>query len=112
MKNTVVAKPCKLRKGDQVQVISGKNRGEQGKIESFNRKTDRVYVAGLNLSKRHYRPNVSREAPEGGIVEKSMSIALSNVMLVDPKSGKPTRIGYKVVDGRKVRFAKSSGTLL
>ncbi len=112
MKNTVELKPCKLRKGDQVEIITGKNKGDRGKIESFNRKTERIFISGMNLSKRHFKPNTNREAPEGGIVEKSMSIAVSNVMLVDPKSGKASRVGYKTIDGKKVRFAKISGTLL
>jgi large subunit ribosomal protein L24 len=100
----------KLRKGDEVVVIAGKDKGETGKIDKVDKKKDRVYVTGLNIAKRHTRANSVSQ--EGGIVDKAMSIHMSNVMLVDPKDKKPTRVGFKVQDGKKIRFAKRSGTVL
>ena len=106
----------KLRVGDEVFVTSGKNRGVvkkegfRGKIESFSKKKNRVFVSGANIVKRHTRASSQNDA--GGILDKSMPVAISNVMLVDPKLSVPTRIGYKIEDGKKVRFAKKSGSLL
>jgi large subunit ribosomal protein L24 len=100
----------KVKKGDEVLVITGKNKGESGKIESVDRKRSRVYVTGVNIAKRHTKPNMSNQ--EGGIVDKVMSIHISNVMLLDPSENKPTRIGYKIEDGKKVRVAKLSGSAL
>jgi large subunit ribosomal protein L24 len=100
----------RLKKGDQVVVITGKDKGETGKIESVDKKKDRVYVTGVNIAKRHTRPTASNQ--EGGIVDKVMSIHVSNVMLVDPKDNKPTRVAFKTQDGKKIRYAKRSGTVL
>ena len=101
---------CRLKTGDEVVVLSGKNKGDSGKINRIDRKHDRVYVEGINIAKRHTKPSMG--SPEGGIVEKVMPLHVSTVALVDPKTQKPTRIGYKVLDGKKVRFAKKSGTVL
>lgn len=101
---------CKLRKGDEVIVITGSSKGQSGKIDKVDRKKSRVYVSGVNLGKRHVKPTATN--PEGGIIEKAMPLHVSNVSLIDPKTKKPTRVGYKVEDGKKVRFAKASGTLL
>lgn len=101
---------CRLKKGDEVVVLTGKDKGESGKISRVDRKVGRVYVEGVNLVKRNTKP--SQFNPEGGIVEKVMSIHLSNVALLDPKTKKPTRVGYKLVEGKKVRFAKKSGEVL
>ena len=101
---------CKLRKDDEVVVLIGKSKGETGKISRVDRKKGKVFVAGVNTYKRHTRPGTSNE--EGGILDKVMPLDISNVALVDPKSKKPTRIGYKMQDGQKVRFAKGSGTIL
>lgn len=100
----------RLKKGDEVVVLTGKSRGESGKIDRVDAKALKVYVSGLNMSKRHTRPGGTSE--QGGIIDKVMPIDISNVALVDPKNQKPTRIGYKLQDGKKVRFAKASGTVL
>ncbi|SMF20802.1 50S ribosomal protein L24 [Pseudobacteriovorax antillogorgiicola] len=101
---------CKLVKGDEVVVLTGKSKGETGKIDRVSRKSGKVYVGGVNLAKRHTRPGTTSE--EGGILDKAMPLDISNVALVDPKTKKPTRVGYKLQDGKKVRFAKASGTVL
>ncbi len=99
-----------VKKGDKVQVISGKDKGKQGVIlESFPKK-DRVLVEGINIVKKHSKP--SQVNPQGGIINQEAAIHVSNVMPLDPKSGEPTRIGYTVVDGKKVRVAKKSGESL
>ena len=100
----------RLKKGDEVVVIAGKEKGTSGKIARVVRKTDRVFVEGVNIAKRHTKPSLANQ--DGGIVDKPMGLHISNVMLVDPKTKKPTRIGYKVEGGKKVRFAKDSGTIL
>ncbi|WP_449538485.1 50S ribosomal protein L24 [Ferdinandcohnia sp. Marseille-Q9671] len=99
-----------VKKGDKVQVISGKDKGKQGVIlESFPKK-DRVLVEGVNIVKKHSKP--SQVNPQGGIISQEAPIHVSNVMPLDPKSGTPTRVGYKEVDGKKVRVSKKSGELL
>jgi len=101
----------KLKKGDEVVVISGKNRGETGAIQKIDKKYDRVFVTGINIAKRHTKATSSNQ--ESGIVDKVMSIHISNVMLVDPKTKKPTRVGIKVgTDGKRTRVAKKSGTTI
>ncbi|MCM3654935.1 50S ribosomal protein L24 [Metabacillus litoralis] len=99
-----------VKKGDKVMVISGKDKGKQGVVlESFPKK-DRVIVEGVNVVKKHSKP--SQANPQGGILNYEAPIHVSNVMPLDPKSGEPTRVGYKVVDGKKVRVAKKSGETL
>lgn len=101
----------KIRKGDEVIVLTGRSRGHTAKVERVDKKAYRVYVAGANLFKKHQKPDAQN--PDGGIIEKTVSIHLSNVMLLDPKTNKPTRIGFKLdANGKKVRFAKASGTVL
>jgi large subunit ribosomal protein L24 len=100
----------RLKKGDEVKVIAGKDKGKTGKILTVVRKYDRVVVDGVNIAKRHTKPSPQNQ--DGGIVEKTVGIHISNVMLIDPKSKKPTRIGYKIEDGKKIRFAKKSGAIL
>lgn len=101
----------KIRKGDEVIVLTGRSRGHKAKVERVDIKSYRVYIAGANLFKKHQKPD--QKNPDGGIVDKTMSIHLSNVMLLDPKSNKPTRVGFKVdANGNKTRYAKSSGTPL
>ncbi len=99
-----------VKKGDKVQVISGKDKGKQGVILQAFPKKDRVLVEGVNIVKKHAKP--SQANPQGGIISQEAPIHVSNVMPLDPKSGEPTRVGYKVVDGKKVRVAKKSGELL
>ncbi|MEB1809809.1 MAG: 50S ribosomal protein L24 [Bacillaceae bacterium] len=99
-----------VKKGDTVKVISGKDKGKQGVILEAYPKKDRVLVEGVNIVKKHAKP--SQDNPQGGIVSKEAAIHVSNVMNIDPKTGEPTRIGYKVEDGKKVRIAKKSGEAL
>ncbi len=99
-----------VKKGDKVKVITGKDKGKEGVVLEAFPKKDRVIVEGVNIVKKHQKPN--NAAPQGGILEKEAPIHVSNVMLVDPKSGEATRVGYKVVEGKKVRVAKKSGEIL
>ena len=100
----------KIRKGDEVIVISGRDRGKKGNVLRVIPTEDRVLVQGVNMVKRHTRQSMRQQ---GGIVEKETPIHISNISLVDPKSGKATRVGYKFLDdGRKVRFAKASGEVM
>ena len=101
---------AKYKKGDRVQVIAGKDKGKQGEILLVQRAKDRAVVRGVNVARRHTR--ASQTSP-GGIVDKEMPIAVSNLAHVDPKDDKPTRVGFKFLDdGRKVRFAKRSGEVI
>ena len=99
-----------VKKGDKVKVISGKDKGKTGVVLTAIPKKDRVLVEGINIVKKHTKPN--QASPQGGIVSQEAAIHVSNVMLLDPKSGEPTRVGYKVEDGKKVRVAKKSGEKL
>jgi len=99
----------KIKKGDQVIVISGKYKGVKGEVLEARPSESRVVVAGVNRHKWHIKPT-QNEA--GHIVDREAPIHVSNVALVDPKSKKPTRVGYKVEKGKKVRVAKKSGTEL
>ncbi len=102
----------KIKKGDTVEVIAGKDAGKRGRVLRVDRDRGRVVVEGVNMIKRHTRPNPQRRV-QGGIVEREAAIHHSNVMVVSPDSGKPTRIGMKVLDdGRKVRVAKVDGAIL
>jgi large subunit ribosomal protein L24 len=93
-----------------VVVTAGRDRGRQGEVLRVLRKEDRLVVQGVNMVKRHQRPSAGHP---GGIVDKEASIHISNVAHLDPDSGKPTRVGYKILDdGRKVRFAKRSGEII
>ncbi|WHX40754.1 50S ribosomal protein L24 [Mesobacillus sp. AQ2] len=99
-----------VKKGDKVMVISGKDKGKTGIILEAYPKQSRVLVEGINIVKKHAKP--SQVNPQGGILNQEAPIHVSNVMPVDPKSGKPTRVGYTVEDGKKVRVAKKSGEVL
>ena len=103
----------KIRKDDTVKVISGKDRGKTGRVLRTDPSRQRVYVEGMNVQKRHTRPrslrDTQRQQEIGGIIEAEGPIHVSNVMLVDPKSGDPTRVGVKREGGRRVRVAKKSG---
>ena len=97
----------KIRKGDKVVVITGKDKGKQGEVIRTIPSENRAVVRGVNVAKRHQKQTA---AQEGGIVSKEMPIHVSNLALRDPKDGKPTRVGYKTLaDGKKVRVAKRSG---
>jgi large subunit ribosomal protein L24 len=105
-----MAETFKIRKGDEVIVNTGKDKGRKGSVLNVNRKDRRVLVQGVNMVKRHTRP---AQGSAGGIIEKEASVALSNVSIVDPKTGEASRVGYKTLDdGRKVRFAKKSGEVI
>ena len=100
----------KLKKGDKVIVTTGKDKGKTGEITTVFPKENKVIVGGVNMVKRHTKPS---QESAGGIISKEMPIHVSNVALVDPKTGKATRVGYKVEkDGRKVRIAKKSGEVV
>ena len=100
----------KIRRDDTVVVTSGKDRGKTGKVLRVDPKKERVYVEGLNIVKRHQRPTQSADPAKaaGGVVEREGAIHISNVMLVDPKDNKPTRIGISRENGLRVRVAKRS----
>jgi large subunit ribosomal protein L24 len=108
--------PARIKSGDEVVVIGGKDRGKKGRVLRVEPARDRVYVEGLNIVKRHQRPQqvAGAQRPEqvGGVIEKEGPIQASNVMLVDPKDGKPTRVGIEIADGQRYRIAKRSGTRL
>ncbi len=102
---------ARIRKGDQVVVVTGSDRGKQGEVLSVLPKDGRAVVRGVRVAKRHTKP--SRMGEQGGIIEREASIDLSNLKLVDPKSGKPTKVGFRVLDdGRKVRVAKATGQII
>ena len=102
----------KIKKGDTVEVISGKDSGRRGRVLRVDGDRQRVVVEGVNMIKRHTRPNPQRRI-QGGIVEREAAIHVSNVMVVSPDSQKRSRVGYKILDdGRKVRFAKVDGAIL
>jgi large subunit ribosomal protein L24 len=104
----------RIRKGDTVQVMSGKDRGKTGKVLRVDPKKNRLYVEHLNIVKRHQRPrslkDTQRGGKVGGVIEKEGPIHLSNVMLVDPKDNRPTRVGVERGDGKRVRVTKLSAT--
>jgi large subunit ribosomal protein L24 len=101
---------ARIRKGDRVVVVAGRDRGREGEVLRVEPKANRVVVQGVMLAKKHQKPG-----PQGGggVVSKEASIHTSNVAHIDPKDGKPTRIGFRFLeDGRKVRFAKRSGEVI
>ena len=97
---------AKIRKGDKVVVITGRDKGRTGEVIEMRPSEGRALVRGIHMVKRHQKQS-ARE--EGGIVSKEASVHLSNLALADPKDGKPTRVGFKIVGDKKVRFAKRSG---
>ena len=99
----------KIKKGDNVVVISGRDKGKSGEVLRVFPTESRLVVQGVHIARRHTRPSMGNP---GGIVEKELTIHVSNVAHIDPSSGRPTRVGYKTVDGRKVRFARRSGEVL
>ena len=101
---------AKIKKGDRVVVLAGKDKGRKGQVIRVLPKENRLVVAGINMVKRHTRP--SQADPQGGIKNKEAALHISNVAFVDPKSGEPTRVGFRIEDGKKVRIAKKSGEVI
>ena len=99
----------KIRKGDKVDILTGKDKGRSGEVLQVMPKEDRAVVRGINVVKRHQRQSASQEA---GIINKEASIHLSNLAIADPKDGKPTRVGFKIDGDKKVRVAKRSGATI
>jgi large subunit ribosomal protein L24 len=105
--------PERIRRDDEVIVISGKDRGKRGKVLRVDPSKQRVYVEGLNMIKRHQRPTQTAGGQQaGGVIEREGPIHVSNVMPIDPKDGKPTRIGSELIEGKRVRVARRSGQRL
>lgn len=101
----------KIKSGDEVQVITGKDKGKRGRVIRF-KQPDRVVVENINLAKRHTRGNPMQNSP-GGIIEKEMPLHISNIALINPTTQRPDRIGFKfLADGTKVRFFKSNGEVV
>ena len=101
---------AKIKKGDNVVVLTGRDKGRSGEVVQVMPKDDKALVRGVNMVKRHQRQSMNQE---GGIISKEAPLHLSNIALADPKDGKPTRVGFRILDdGRKVRFAKRSGDLI
>jgi large subunit ribosomal protein L24 len=106
----------RIKAGDQVVVVGGKDRGKKGTVLRVEPGKSRLYVEGLNIIKRHQRPQqvagAQRAEQVGGVIEREGPIHISNVMLLDPKDGKPTRLGIEIEDGKRYRVARRSGTRL
>nr|WP_299070576.1 50S ribosomal protein L24 [uncultured Allomuricauda sp.] len=100
----------KIKTGDTVKVIAGDHKGTEGKILQVDREKNKAIVEGVNTVSKHEKP--SAQNPQGGIVKKEAPIHISNLSLIDPKSGETTRIGYEVKDGKKVRLAKKSNEVI
>ena len=100
----------KIKTGDTVKIIAGEEKGKEGKVLRVDREKNRAIVEGLNLVKKHTKPNAQN--PQGGIVEKEASIHISNLALIDPKTKKTTRVGFEVRDGKKVRISKKSNVVI
>ena len=96
-----------IKKGDTVYVNAGNDKGKTGKVLAVITDKDRVVVEGVNMVSKHTKPNA--KAPQGGIIKKEAGIHISNLNLIDPQSGKPTRVGYRIEGDKKVRIAKKSG---
>jgi large subunit ribosomal protein L24 len=100
----------KIKKNDKVIVITGKDKGKTGTIAAVFPSENKVLITGINVKKSHQKPRRSGE--KGQVIDKSLPLHVSNVQLVDSKTGKPTRVGFKVIDGKKMRFAKKSGNAI
>ncbi|HPC84447.1 MAG TPA: 50S ribosomal protein L24 [Thermoanaerobaculaceae bacterium] len=107
-----MATSTKIKKGDQVQVMAGKDKGKKGKVLRVDRAVGRVVVEHVNMIKRHSKPNPAKGVT-GGIVEREAPVSIANVMVISPDSGRPSRVGFKrLEDGRRVRVAKVDGAIL
>jgi large subunit ribosomal protein L24 len=108
--------PARIKAGDEVIIVGGKDRGKKGRVLRVEPGKNRLYVEGLNIIKRHQRPQqvagAQRAEQVGGVIEREGPIHVSNVMVVDPKDGKPTRLGVEIEDGKRYRIARRSGTRL
>jgi large subunit ribosomal protein L24 len=108
--------PARIKAGDEVIVIGGKDRGKKGKVLRVEPAKNRLYVEGLNIIKRHQKPQqvagAQRAEQVGGVIEKEGPIHVSNVAVLDPKQGKPTRLGIEIENGKRYRVARRSGTRL
>ncbi len=106
--------PARIKSGDEVIVIGGKDRGKRGRVLRVDPAKNRLYVEGLNIVKRHQKPRqvagAQRAEQVGGVIEQEGPIHASNVMLLDPKDGKPTRLGMAIQDGKRYRVTRRSGT--
>ena len=100
----------KIKPGESVVVIAGEHKGQKGKILNVDREKNRAIVEGINLISKHTKP--SAQNPQGGIIKKEAPIHISNLSLLDPKTGEPTKVGYEVRDGKKVRVSKKSKQVL
>lgn len=100
----------RIKKDDTVIVIAGESKGQKGKVLEMNSKTSRVLVEGINMVKKHTKPNAAH--PNGGIIDKEAAIHISNLTLIDPKTGAPTKVGRKLVNGKLQRFSKKSGEVI
>jgi large subunit ribosomal protein L24 len=101
--------PARIRRDDEVIVMSGKDRGKTGRVLRVDPERDKVFVEGLNIVKRHQAPTPGRPDAVAGVIEREGPIHISNVMLLDPKDGKPTRVGIEIREGRRFRIARRSG---
>lgn len=99
-----------IKKGDTVYVISGEDKGKKGRVLDVDTKTMRAFVEGVNIVSRHTKPDAKNT--QGGIIKKEAAVSVSKLMVVDPKSGKPTRVGRKEVNGKSVRYAKKSNEVI
>ena len=99
-----------IKRNDKVKVIAGKDKGKEGEVLQAIPALDRVVVKGVNVVKKHQKP--SNDNPSGGIAEVEAPIHVSNVMLIDPSNNEPTRVGFKVEDGKKVRVSKKTGEII
>lgn len=100
----------KIKTGDTVRVIAGDHKGQEGKVVRVLREKNKAVVEGINIVSKHVKPSATN--PQGGIVKKEAPMQISNLALIDPKSGEPTRVGYKIENGVKVRVSKKSNQVL
>ena len=100
----------RIKKGDTAVVITGEDKGTEGRVLAIDTETGKTLVEGVNLITKHTKPN--NQYPEGGLIKKEAPIQISNIMLVDPKTGTPTRVGRRVEDGKIIRYAKKSGEVI
>jgi len=106
-----MARKFKIKKGDKVIVITGKDKGQTGEVLRVLRKDERVLVEGINVAKKHQKPNPNMGVP-GGIVDREMPVAISNVMVFNPKTKKGDRIGIRTEDGKRIRYFKSNNEVV